>query len=56
MTISSNGKDYTISEFILGTGDDGGTTITINGSGFDGLLFRDGKLIVPVWYEYASGG
>ncbi|MDR1109499.1 MAG: hypothetical protein LBP92_02090 [Deltaproteobacteria bacterium] len=56
LTISSNGKDYTISEFILGTGDDGGTTITINGSGFEGLPLRDGKLIVPVWCEYTSGG
>jgi len=54
ITIAAHGNSYTISSFSTGVDDNGNTTITAQGSGFDVLPIRNGKMMIPVYCSFAT--
>jgi len=50
------GNGYSITGYEIGTDDDGTTTVTLFGTGYDTLPIRDGQARIPVWVDLVSEG
>jgi len=49
-------NSYTVIGYKIGTDNSGNTTITLYGSGYSILPFRNGSISAPAWCEFNSGG
>ncbi len=55
-SFTAYGNSYSITGYAFSHGDNGKTIITMTGTDYSIMPFRDGSLHVPVWAEFTAGG